>query len=43
MARSMGKRAYHREDMRKLNRTALIIGGVVAAVILLLMIGSLVM
>jgi hypothetical protein len=39
----MGKRAYHREDMRKLNRTALFIGAVVAAVILLLMIVSLVM
>jgi hypothetical protein len=41
VARSTGKRAYHREDMRKLNRTALIIGGAAAAVILLLMIGSL--
>lgn len=43
MAKSMGKRAHHREDMRKLNRTALIIGGCVAAVILLIMIGSLAM
>lgn len=41
MAKSMGKRAYHRADMKNLNRTALIIGGAVAAGILLIMVVSL--
>ncbi len=41
MAKGMGKRAHHRQDMRKLNRTALIIGGVVGGVSLLAVIISL--
>jgi len=40
MARSLTKRAYHRQDMNKVNRLALIVGGICAAAILLLMIGS---
>lgn len=40
MAKGTGKRAYHKKDMAKLNRTALTIGGAAAAVILLLMIIS---
>lgn len=41
MAKGMGKRAHHRQDMRKLNRTALMIGGVIGAVSLLAVIVSL--
>ncbi len=40
MAKAVKKRAYHKQDMDKLNRTALIIGGIAAIIILLLMIGS---
>jgi hypothetical protein len=41
VAKAAGKRAYHRQDMKKVNRTALIAGGATAAVILLAMIVSL--
>lgn len=41
MAKAAGKRAYHRQDMKKVDRTALMIGGATAAVILLAMIVSL--
>ncbi|MDF2636120.1 MAG: hypothetical protein K0R78_2994 [Pelosinus sp.] len=41
MAKGMGKRAHHRQDMRKLNRTALTIGGVAGGVCLLAVIISL--
>ena len=41
MAKGMGKRAHHRQDMKKLNKTALSIGGVVGGVILLAVIISL--
>lgn len=40
MAKGIGKRAYHRQDMNKQKRTALTIGGVLAAVILLVIIVS---
>lgn len=40
MAKAVSKRGYHKKDMDKLNRTALIAGGAVAAVILLLMVFS---
>ena len=40
MAKTKGKHQYHREDMNKLNRTALLIGGSVAVVILVVMIFS---
>lgn len=40
MARGLGKRAYHKQDMAKLNRVALVIGGAVAVIILFLMILS---
>lgn len=40
VAKVMKKRAYHKQDMDKLNRIALLIGGIAAAIILLLMIGS---
>ncbi|MEN6565917.1 MAG: DUF2970 domain-containing protein [Veillonellales bacterium] len=43
MSKGIGKRAYHKQDMDKLNRTALIIGGVAAAVILIIMIISFVL
>lgn len=34
------KRGYHRQDMHKVNRTAMISGGVMAAVILAILIWS---
>jgi hypothetical protein len=37
MAKGVSKRGYHKKDMDKLNRTALIIGGAVAAAIILMM------
>jgi hypothetical protein len=37
MAKGVSKRGYHKQDMDKLNRTALIIGGAVAAAIMLMM------
>jgi hypothetical protein len=40
MAKGVSKRGYHKQDMDKLNRTALFIGGAVAAVILLAMVVS---
>jgi hypothetical protein len=40
MAKHLTKRAYHKHDSDSLNRTALLIGGVSAVVILLLIIGS---
>ena len=41
MAKSTSKKAYHRQDMNKVNRTALVIGGATAAAILVAMILSL--
>ncbi|WP_156784701.1 DUF2970 domain-containing protein [Thermosinus carboxydivorans] len=43
MVKSSKKRAYHKNDIDNLNRTALIIGGVMAAAILLTMVVSFVM
>jgi hypothetical protein len=43
VAKAASKRNYHRQDMQKVNRTALIIGGATAAVILIAMIISFVM
>jgi len=40
VAKGQGKRAHHKQDVDKLNRTALMIGGIVAVVILLVIIGS---
>lgn len=40
MAKGLGKKAYHKQDMDKLNRVALVIGGAVAVVILFLMVLS---
>lgn len=40
MTKGQGKRAHHKQDVDKLNRTALIIGGVVAVAVLLVVIGS---
>ena len=40
MAKGIGKRAYHKQDMNKQKRTALTIGGVLAAIILLVIIVS---
>lgn len=40
VARGIGKRAYHKQDMNKQKRTALTIGGWMAAVILLIIIVS---
>ena len=40
MAKGIGKRAYHKQDMNKQKRTALTIGGVLAAIILLIIIVS---
>jgi hypothetical protein len=42
-AKGVGKRGYHKQDVDKLNRTALMAGGVAAAVILLLMVVSFLM
>jgi hypothetical protein len=41
MAKGIGKREYHKRDMDKLNRTALIIGSVAAAVMLCIVVVSL--
>ncbi len=40
VAKGVGKRAYHRQDMNKQKRTALTIGGGLAAIILLTIIVS---
>ena len=40
MARGIGKRAYHKKDMNQLKYRALTIGGVLAAVSLLIIIIS---
>lgn len=40
MPKGTSKRGYHKQDINKLNRTALIIGGAVAALLLLIMIIS---
>ena len=40
MGKGMAKRAHNKHDTDSLNRTALLIGGIAAAVILLLIIGS---
>jgi len=40
MAKNSKSRAYHRRDTQALNRTALVIGGVAAVVILLAMVIS---
>lgn len=39
-AKAASKREYHKRDMDKVNRTALLIGGAAAAIILLMMIAS---
>lgn len=39
-AKHMAKRAYHKHDTDSLNRTALLVGGVSAVIVLLLIIGS---
>ena len=36
-SKNLNKRAYHRQDVHELNRTALMIGGGAAGIILLLM------
>lgn len=38
MIKAKSKRAYHKQDMDNLNRTALMIGGIAAAVIIIIMI-----
>ena len=43
VTRTKGKRFQNKEEMDKLNRTALMIGGVVAGGILLLMVASFIM
>ncbi|SDF47775.1 DUF2970 domain-containing protein [Sporolituus thermophilus] len=43
MVKGTSKRAYHKNDVSNLNRTALIIGGVMAAAILFTMVVSFVM
>ncbi|MGI6093741.1 MAG: DUF2970 domain-containing protein [Veillonellaceae bacterium] len=40
MAKGNSKRAYHKKDMAKVNRTALIIGGAAAGLILILIVIS---
>lgn len=40
MAKGKGKRAYHKQDMNKLNKTALMIGSVLGAISLLAIIIS---
>ena len=40
MAKGIGKRAYHKKEMNDLMRRALIIGGVVAVVSLIMIISS---
>ncbi|MDR7867812.1 MAG: hypothetical protein RIN56_13445 [Sporomusaceae bacterium] len=40
MPRGPSKRGYHKQDMQKVNRTALVVGGVTAAVLLLVMVVS---
>jgi len=42
MARGMGKRAYHKQDMNNLNKTALKIGAVIGIISLLVIIISLI-
>lgn len=42
MAKGASKRGYHRDDRNKVNRTALIVGGVAAAALLLVMVVSLI-
>ena len=41
MARSKGKRFYHRQDMDKVNRVALYVGGIAACLLVVVMIFSL--
>ena len=40
MSKGMTKRSYHKRDSDSLNKTALLIGGIAAVVILLLIVGS---
>ena len=40
MAKNRGKRSHHRQESDSVNRTALLIGGAVAAGILAVVIGS---
>ncbi len=40
MPKGPSKRGYHKQDSVRLNRTALIIGGVTAAVLLIVMVVS---
>lgn len=39
-SKRMTKRAYHKQDTDSLNRVALLVGGTVAVIILVLIIGS---
>lgn len=43
MAKGISKRGHHKQDMDKLNRTALVLGGAVACIILLMMVISFLM
>lgn len=40
MTKGQGKRAHHKRDVDKLNRTALLVGGVIAVAVLLVVIAS---
>lgn len=40
MSKGTSKRGYHKKDMKNLNRTAFIIGGAVAALLLVIMVIS---
>lgn len=37
MAKAQGKRGYHKQDMKNVNRVALLIGGAAAVAILVIM------
>lgn len=43
MAKGASKRGYHKQDMNKVNRTAFIVGGAVAAGLLVAMVISFLM
>ena len=40
MAKNKSKRAYHKQDTDKVNKTALMIGGIVASIIVIILIAS---
>jgi hypothetical protein len=40
MAKGVSKRGYHKQDANKMNRTALIVGGAVAAALIVAMVVS---